>query len=81
MFYKIDGVKLFQLVQTDKNTINIKIVKNKDFKNDDVDIIFNELRKRLGELDFMIEFVDSIERDKKTGKIRCVKNEIKKISN
>lgn len=79
MFYKINGVKLFQLIQKQKGTLDVKIVTDKSFKNSDIDVIINELRRRLGTLNVNLQVVSSIPRDNNTGKIRCIKNEIKNL--
>ena len=49
---------MFQLIQIDEKNVVVKIVKNKDFKSEYNFIILEELKKRLGELNFEIKFVE-----------------------
>jgi phenylacetate-CoA ligase len=74
---KKEDVKMFQLYQKLDKSLILKISTNNNIN----DNIFNELKfeilKRVGDLPLEIKIVDKIERDRKTGKLRCVITEIK----
>ena len=76
MMYKIDGVKMFQIIQKSKNNIIFKLVKNEKFNNNTLSLIEDGLKKRIGDVSISFNFVDEIERNKVTGKVRCIFNEI-----
>ena len=75
MMYKIDGVKMFQIRQIDRETIDFYLVPNENFSDKTINEIKQGLQQRLGNLDINIFVKDHIERNKKTGKIRCIFNE------
>ena len=68
------GFDYGQVVQNDKDSLDIMLVKNKFFKESELNILENYLRKQVGSK-FLINyhFVDKIERTK-NGKIRFVIN-------
>ncbi len=71
------SIKEAQIVQYVKNTITIKIVKDRRYKKEHGEFIVKELIKRMGEeVDFKIEFVTKIPRTK-SGKFRAVVNNIR----
>ncbi len=76
MMYKIDGVKMFQIIQKSRDNIIFKLVKNETFNNNTLNLIENGLKNRIGNVNISFDFVDEIERSKTTGKVRCIFNEI-----
>lgn len=76
MMYKIDGIKMFQIIQKSKNNIIFKIVKNEKFNSNTLNLIEDGLKKRIGDVTITFDFVEEIERNKTTGKVRCIFNEI-----
>jgi phenylacetate-CoA ligase len=76
MMYKIDGVKMFQIIQKSRQNITFKLVKNENFNNNTLNLIENGLKNRIGNVNISFDFVDEIERSKTTGKVRCIFNEI-----
>lgn len=76
MMYKIDGVKMFQIIQKSRDNIIFKLVKNENFNNNTLNLIENGLKNRIGNVNISFDFVDEIERSKTTGKVRCIFNEI-----
>jgi phenylacetate-CoA ligase len=75
MMYKIDGVKMFQIRQTNRETIDFYLVPNELFSDKTIDQIRLGLRQRLGNLKINILIKENIERSRITGKIRCIFNE------
>lgn len=75
MMYKIDGVKMFQIRQTSRKTIDFYLVPSDLYTEGTIDQIREGLRQRLGNLEVNVVVKDSIERNKTTGKIRCIFNE------
>ena len=76
MMYKIDGVKMFQIIQRKDNSIDVSVVTDKKNKKI-VKNIKNNLTKRLKDVIIRVELVDNINRNKNTNKIRCIINENK----
>jgi phenylacetate-CoA ligase len=76
MMYKIDGVKMFQIIQKSRDNIIFKLVKNENFNNNTLNLIDNGLKNRIGNVNISFDFVNEIERSKTTGKVRCIFNEI-----
>jgi len=76
MMYKIDGVKMFQIIQKSRDNIIFKLVKNENFNNNTLNLIENGLKNRIGNVNISFDFVNEIERSKTTGKVRCIFNEI-----
>jgi len=75
MMYKIDGVKMFKIIQKSLQEIEFLLVPNEKYNENTIDEINNGLRDRLGNLDINIKVVDEIERSTTTGKVRCIFNE------
>lgn len=75
MMYKIDGVKMFQIRQTDRKNIDFYLVPSKLFSDKTVNQIKLGMRQRLGDVKVNVVIKDYIERSKTTGKIRCIFNE------
>ena len=79
MMYKIKDVKMFQINQKSSEHVVCKIVpiENSESRIDEtISLVKAGLTQRLGELSIDIKVVDHIERNKTTGKIRCIFNEI-----
>jgi len=72
MFYKIPGVRMFQLVQQDIDNLICSVVPDADYSFKTEQRVREELRKRCGPMEVYYQVVDEIERDPATGKIRCV---------
>jgi phenylacetate-CoA ligase len=77
MMYKIDGVKMFQINQKSLDMVNFKLVKSDKFTTDTLKQIEDGLKKRIGDVKINFDIVENIERNKTSGKIRCIFNEIK----
>jgi phenylacetate-CoA ligase len=76
MMYKIDGIKMFQIIQKSREDIVFKLVKDEKFTEDTFIKIQSGLTQRMGYVNIRFEIVDEIERNKTSGKIRCIFNEI-----
>ena len=77
MMYKIKGVKMFQIIQLQAELIHAVIVPEPDFFNEETEEqIKKGLKERLGDINIKIRVVNEIIRSKKTGKIRCILNEV-----
>ena len=77
MMYNIPGVMMFQLVQVSRELINVIIVPDKKYFSDETNaVIKNGIKVRMGSIKVKITIVDEILRSKKTGKIKCIINEI-----
>ena len=76
MMYKIDGVKMFQIIQKSRDSIVFKLVKNEQFSDNTIHLIENGLKNRIGNVNISFDFVEEIERSRTTGKVRCIFNEI-----
>ena len=77
MMYKIDGVKMFRIVQRSYDKIDFYLVPNEKYNKDTNNEIMAGLAQRLGDIDVNIVRTDELQRQKETGKIRCIFNEIK----
>lgn len=76
-FYKYHSeIKQFQLIQKDKESLNILLALKDDFNKEDLktllDNLSTDLKLRTGDLSLNFEVVDEIPRDKKTGKIKNI---------
>lgn len=76
MMYNIDGIKMFQIIQKDRDIINLKLVKNSEFTDETMTKIKKGIRERVGDVNITTDFVQEIQRNTINGKIRCVFNEI-----
>jgi len=75
MMYKIDGVKMFQIIQKTRETIEFLLVPNEHYTEETILEITTGLKQRLGNLDISVQVVEKIKRSHDTGKIRCIFNE------
>jgi phenylacetate-CoA ligase len=74
---KIKEIKMFQFYQKlDKSTI-LSIVIDNNFNEKILNNLKKEVHQRVGNIPLVIKIVDEIQRDKVTGKIRCVITDIK----
>ena len=70
------GIKEAQIIQTLKNEIVMKIVKNDNYSEKDIAFLSQQLKNRLGEfINIKFEFVNEIKKDK-SGKFRSVVSNI-----
>lgn len=76
MMYKIDGIKMFQIVQKSRDLIEFRIVPNETYSINTLNLIKKGLTERIGDVKINFIFLPAIERSKETGKIRCIYNEI-----
>jgi phenylacetate-CoA ligase len=72
---QLPGVGLFQIIQRVNKSIDFNFVETINFSEDTIDDIRNGLLSRLGNLSIRINKKDSIQRDRKTGKIKSIINE------
>ncbi len=78
VYYKIQGIKEFQIIQKTKNKIIMNIVKNENEKTEDIDRFITLIRKNIGEkIEIELNYVSSIERTR-TGKLRHVISNLNK---
>lgn len=77
MMYKINGVKMFQIRQNDQGSIHINLVVGNDFIATEADRLKESMRERVGDWEIKISFVEMIDRNESTGKIRCIINDYK----
>lgn len=75
MMYKIPWVKMFQIIQEEKDKVRVKIVPTTDLNEEMIEKTESKLRERLGSMKIYIEECAEIERSSKTGKIRCILNQ------
>ena len=77
MMYKIKGVKMFQIRQVKPDLVYADIVPDSGFFSTETEgQVEKGLKQRLGNINIMIRLKDEIDRNEKTGKIRCILNEI-----
>ena len=72
MMYKLNNIDMFQIIQRKRNKIDVNIKVKEKFNQEKLK---KELENRLGSIKLNINYVDNIERDKNTQKIRCIVNE------
>jgi phenylacetate-CoA ligase len=75
MMYKIPWVKMFQIIQEEKDKVRVKIVPNTELTDEMVKKTKTKLSERLGSMKIYIEECSEIARSSRTGKIRCILNE------
>lgn len=75
MMYKIPGVKMFQIVQEERDNVRVRIVPNQEWTSKMADKTRAALAERLGSTKIYIEECTEITRSQRTGKIRCIVNE------
>jgi len=73
MMYKLNNIDMFQIIQRKRNKIDVNIKVKEKFNQEKK--LKKELENRLGSIKLNINYVDNIERDKNTQKIRCIVNE------
>ena len=77
LFFNLDTVKGFQIVQKNINQIQLNIVKNVNFREGDLDDVINNIKQQLGiDVEVVIQYCDKINLTA-TGKIMYVYSEIK----
>ena len=74
---KIKEIKMFQFYQKIDKSTKLSIVVREGFNEITLNKLKKEITQRIGNIPFVVEFVDEIHRDQLTGKIRCVITEIK----
>ena len=79
MMYEIPGIEMFQIIQHEPGRVEIKLVTSKSFTDENLQRVKEGMFKRMGNLEFQIAIVDEIERDRKTGKIRCIINKVREV--
>jgi len=70
LMHELGFIKHFQIIQQKNGAIIIKVVGNINKQNSI--ILVDEMKKRLGNIEFTIMAVENIERDRKTGKIKTI---------
>lgn len=73
---KVPGVSMFQITQKSKKDIVFNFVGSVKYCENTIPQIKEGLTSRLGNLNFTINKVREIKRNEKTGKIRCIVNNI-----
>ena len=76
MMYKIDGVKMFQIVQRSYDKIDFYLVPNEKYNKNTNNEIMSGLAQRLGDMNINIIKTAELKRQKETGKLRCIFNEV-----
>lgn len=74
MMYKIPWVKMFQIIQEEKDKVRVKIVPNTELTAEMIEKTKKKLGERLGSMKIYIEECSEIARSSRTGKIRCILN-------
>ncbi len=75
MMYKIPWVKMFQIIQEEKDKVCVKIVPNAEMTGEMIEKTKTKLSERLGSMKIYIEECSEIPRSGTTGKIRCILNQ------
>ena len=79
MMYKIDGIRMFKIIQHSIEDIEVQVVPTDTLKVEDIeDKLRVGMTERVGKSNLEINFIDEIPRSKETGKIRCVETKIKR---
>jgi len=78
---KVAGVAMFQIVQKNRKEVSFNFVPSDRYDKNTISQIEEGLNSRLGNLIFKINKVREIKRNENTGKIRCIVNNLLKISN
>ncbi len=74
---KIKEIKMFQFYQKLDKSTKLSIVIDDNFNEKILSNLKKEIHQRIGNIPLTIEVVDEIQRDKITGKIRCIITDIK----
>lgn len=75
---KIPGISMFQIMQKNRKQVTFNFVASDRYSENTIGDIRNGLQARLGNLEFTINKVREIQRNKTSGKIRCIVNELLK---
>lgn len=75
MMYKIPGVKMFQIIQEERDKVRVRVVPNRDWTAAMAEETRTALSERLGSTKIYIEECTEITRSERTGKIRCIVNQ------
>jgi phenylacetate-CoA ligase len=75
MMYKIRGVKMFQIIQEERDKVRVKVVPNSYWNDAMAEQTRLALSERLGSTKIYIEECTEITRNERTGKIRCIVNQ------
>jgi len=70
LMHELDFVKQFQIIQQKNNSMVVKVVGH--INNENLMKLEDGMKKRLGNINLIIEVVENIERDMKTGKIKTI---------
>lgn len=76
MMYKIPWVKMFQIIQEERDKVRVKIVPNTEWTDAMTETTKKKLAERLGSMKIYIEECSEITRSSSTGKIRCICNAV-----
>jgi phenylacetate-CoA ligase len=79
MFHGIPNIAQFQMIQTAKNDLTVKLVITPEFTSENLQAIEQGLKDRIGKkVNIDIQKVAEIPRDAKTGKVRAIVNQVGK---
>ena len=78
MMYRVPGVAMFQIVQEARDHVTVRVVPGPAYTPESTASIVRGMGERLGAgMAVRVDLVDEIERSATTGKIRCVRCEVK----
>lgn len=60
LFRSTNGIRQFQIVQLDKSTVNLKIVKGPLFDENELHLILDKIKQKMGKINLTIEYVNHI---------------------
>lgn len=75
LFFNKSGIKNFQLVQESISELTLKIIKNNNFDQKELDLILKRMKNELGEVNIKVDFCQKINLTS-TGKIMYVYSKI-----
>jgi len=67
---------MFQIVQSSPKDITFNYVQSPDYSDDITEEIRSGLGSRLGDMEYQINKVDEIKRNKNTNKFKCIINNV-----
>ena len=73
---KMPAIKMFQIVQSSPKDIAFNYVQSPDYSDDITEEIRIGLGSRLGDMEYQINKVDEIKRNKGTNKFKCIINKV-----
>ena len=73
---KMPAIKMFQIVQSSTKDITFNYVQSPDYSDDITEEIRMGLGSRLGDMEYQINKVDEIKRNKGTNKFKCIINKV-----